>query len=42
MGKTEKLLENAQECGVHVPRDYKQEPTEYCGMKIQDNPYYDR
>ena len=36
------LLENAQECGVHVPQDYKKEPTEYCGMKIQDNPYYDR
>lgn len=36
------LLENAKECGVHTPRDYKNEPVEYCGMDIHDNPYYDR
>jgi len=35
------LLENAKECGVHIPRDYKNDPVEYCGMDIHDNPYYD-
>jgi len=35
------LLENAQEAGIHVPKDYKMEPAEYCGMDIHDNPYYD-
>ena len=35
------LLENAEEAGIHKPRDYKEEPQEYCGMKIKDNPYYD-
>ena len=35
------LLEKAKESGIHVPADYKKEPTEYCGMKISDNPYYD-
>ena len=36
------LLENAKECRVHMPRDYKNDPVEYCGMDIHDNPYYDR
>lgn len=35
------LLENAYEAGIHVPKDYKMEPAEYCGMDIHDNPYYD-
>jgi hypothetical protein len=35
------LLENAKEAGIHNPRNYKDEPAEYCGMKITDNPYYD-
>jgi hypothetical protein len=35
------LLECAKECGIHDPTDYKQAPTEYCGMKIRDSPYYD-
>jgi hypothetical protein len=35
------LLESAKESGIHNPVDYKQEPKEYCGMKIHDNPYYD-
>ena len=35
------LLENAKEAGIHQPIDYKNEPQEYCGMKITDNPYYD-
>ena len=36
------LLENASEAGIHVPQDYKSNPTEYCGMNIKDNPYYDQ
>jgi hypothetical protein len=35
------LLECAKEAKIHDPTDYKSEPTEYCGMKIRDNPYYD-
>ena len=35
------LLENAKASGVYDPVDYKKNPTEYCGMKINDNPYYD-
>jgi len=35
------LLENAKEAGIHDPTDYKEEPQEYCGMKISDSPYYD-
>ena len=35
------LLECAKEAGIHDPTDYKKSPTEYCGMKIRDNPYYD-
>ncbi len=35
------LLENAKEAGIYNPVNYKQSPTEYCGMQITDNPYYD-
>ncbi len=35
------LLENAKEAGIYNPVDYKQNPQDYCGMKITDNPYYD-
>ena len=35
------LLECAKDAGIHNPMDYKKTPTEYCGMKIRDNPYYD-
>jgi hypothetical protein len=35
------LLENAKDAGIHDPSDYKEKPTEYCGMKINDNPFYD-
>jgi hypothetical protein len=34
-------LENAKAAGIYEPVDYKQAPREYCGMKINDNPYYD-
>jgi len=35
------LLQNAKEAGIYDPRDYKNSPEEYCGMTINDNPYYD-
>jgi hypothetical protein len=35
------LLENAKAAGIYNPIDYKKDPKEYCGMKINDNPYYD-
>ena len=35
------VLENAKECGVYEPVNYKKKPTQYCGMTINDNPYYD-
>lgn len=35
------LLVNAKAAGIYDPVDYKKNPQEYCGMKINDNPYYD-
>jgi hypothetical protein len=35
------LLENAKAANIYEPVNYKKEPTEYCGMTIHDNPYYD-
>ena len=35
------LLDNAVEISIYDPIDYKNEPVEYCGMEINDNPYYD-
>ena len=35
------VLQNAKEAGIYNPVDYKKQPQEYCGMKINDNPYYD-
>ena len=35
------LLENAKAANIYQPVNYKKEPKEYCGMKINDNPYYD-
>lgn len=35
------LLECSKESGIHNPIDYKKNPKEYCGMSINDNPYYD-
>lgn len=35
------LLENAKEAGIYSPVDYKKQPQDYCGMTINDNPYYD-
>ena len=35
------LLENAKDAQLHTPVNYKEQPQEYCGMTITDNPYYD-
>jgi hypothetical protein len=35
------ILNNAKEAGIYSPIDYKKNPEEYCGMNINDNPYYD-
>jgi len=35
------LLEQAVKNKLYIPVDYKNEPREYCGMKITDNPIYD-
>lgn len=35
------LLENAKAAKIYNPVDYKNKPREYCGMTINDNPYYD-
>jgi len=35
------LLENAKESDIYIPVDYKKQSTEYCGLTINDNPYYD-
>lgn len=35
------LLENAKAANIYQPIDYKKSPKNYCGMKINDNPYYD-
>jgi hypothetical protein len=35
------LLQNAKASGIYNPVDYKKNPKEYCGMTINDNPYYD-
>jgi hypothetical protein len=35
------LLSNAKEANIYHPVDYKNNPQQYCGMTINDNPYYD-
>jgi hypothetical protein len=35
------LLENAKAANIYQPVDYKKSPKEYCGMTLNDNPYYD-
>jgi len=35
------LLQNAKEAGIYDPVDYKNNPKKYCGMEINDNPYFD-
>jgi hypothetical protein len=35
------LLDEAKQCGVHEPVDYRKAPAEYCSTKINDNPYFE-
>jgi len=35
------VLQNAKEAKIYNPVDYKKSPQEYCGMRINDNPFYD-
>jgi hypothetical protein len=35
------LLKCAVEIGIYNPVDYSNQPQSYCGMEIDDNPYYD-
>jgi len=35
------LIDEAQKIKVYTPEDYKIKPKEYCGMTINDNPFYD-
>ena len=35
------LLKNAKIAGIYDPINYKKNPKQYCGMNINDNPYYD-
>lgn len=35
------LLDYSVKMGIYDPKDYKKNPTEYCGLEITDNPYYD-
>lgn len=35
------LLEEGEAIQIYHPIDYKKDPKSYCGMTINDNPYYD-
>ena len=34
------MLEEANEIGVYQPVNYAQKPQEYCGMSIDNNPFF--
>ena len=34
------LLKNAKEAGIYEPVDYSKSPVQYCGPRIDENPYY--
>ncbi len=36
------LLKEASKTGIYNPIDYKSKPQRYCGMTINENPYFDR
>ena len=36
------LLEVAESINIYEPIDYKKNPVRYCGMNINDNPYFDK
>ena len=35
------ILDNAVAIKIYKPVDYRKKPQDYCGMEINDNPYYD-
>lgn len=35
------LLENSKDAQIYNPVDYDKNPSEYCGMTLNDNPYFD-
>jgi hypothetical protein len=35
------ILEEAQSIGIYDPQNYKEEPTEYCSMKINSSPLFE-
>ena len=35
------LLQNAKRANIYIPVDFAKKPQEYCGMDINDNPYFD-
>ena len=35
------IIGNAKKIGIYNPENYKKNPKVYCGMQINDNPYYD-
>lgn len=35
------ILQESEKIGIYRPVDYKKNKTNYCGMKIKDNPYFD-
>jgi len=35
------ILQESERIGIYKPVDYKNNKTDYCGMTIKDNPYYD-
>lgn len=35
------ILKESEKINIYHPVDYKENNTEYCGMTIKDNPYYD-
>lgn len=36
------LLINAEEAGLHVPRNYNNKPVKYCGIDVTYNPIFDK
>lgn len=36
------LLKEAEKINIYKPVDYKKTPKKYCGMEINDNPYFDK
>jgi hypothetical protein len=37
-----KLIQNAEECGIHTPVNYELSPVNYCSLDVNYNPYFDQ